>query len=490
VRVSGDRDGRPICGGCVGARYLSHDIKVGAVGSCCFCGEERPCIGLEELADYVEGALERHYRLTPSAPIDNPFFGAEEGHAGWERAGDPVRRLVAEIVGVREEIAEEIVDILASRHSDTENAQAGFENPFGPDAHYVFIEGGNISLFLSWTEVEADLRTHSRFFNRKAQRFLDSIFSNIHNQTTADGRPVLVRAGPGEHLTGFYRARVFEDSKALEAALCRPDLDLGTPPARLARAGRMNAQGVAVFYGAESEDVALAEVRPPVGSQALTGRFVLTAPVILLDLAALAAMFVDGSIFDPDYAERLARARFLNQLVEQMVLPVLPGAEETDYLMTQMIADYLTETSWLAIDGILFPSVQRRGDPARNVVLFHHAAAVGPPDLPEGTEIEATVIFDGDEDECGNYQVSEYLPDPPLTEEELRSAERKFQRRPIEVNLSLVSRIDPDLRLPTLAVDTSSLATHDIEAIRIETVRGRVSRHRKTYPRPECTWRA
>jgi hypothetical protein len=345
------------------------------------------------------------------------------------------------------------------------------------------IDGDNISPFLSWTEIEADLRTRSRFFNGKAKRFLDSIFLNIHNRTTADGQPVLVRAGPGERLTGFYRARVFEDSEALEAALCRPDLHLGPPPARLARAGRMNAQGVSVFYGAESEDVALAELRPPVGSQVLTGRFTLVAPVRLLDLAALAAIFVEGSIFDPDHAEQLARARFLDQLVEQMVLPVLPGDETSDYLVTQMIADYLAETSWLAIDGILFPSVQRRGDPARNVVLFHHASAVEPPDLPEGTEIMATVLFDGDEDECGNYQVSEYLPDPPLTEEELRYTQLEFQRQPLQVDLSLVSRIDPDLRSPTLAVDTSSLATHDIEAIRIEALRGRVSRRRTNMPR-------
>jgi hypothetical protein len=39
----------------------------------------------------------------------------------------------------------------------------------------------------------------------------------------------------------------------------------------------MNAQGIAVFYGATDASVALAETRPPVGSKVLVGAFEIIA---------------------------------------------------------------------------------------------------------------------------------------------------------------------------------------------------------------------
>lgn len=60
------------------------------------------------------------------------------------------------------------------------------------------------------------------------------------------------------------RARVFQSEDKLEMAMCRPDLQLGSPPALVAAAGRMNARGISVFYGANDPKAAIAEVRPPV----------------------------------------------------------------------------------------------------------------------------------------------------------------------------------------------------------------------------------
>jgi hypothetical protein len=49
----------------------------------------------------------------------------------------------------------------------------------------------------------------------------------------------------------------------------------------------MSAAGVSVFYGATDRDVALVEVRPPVGSKVLIGCFEVIRPLRLLDLPAL-----------------------------------------------------------------------------------------------------------------------------------------------------------------------------------------------------------
>jgi len=67
-----------------------------------------------------------------------------------------------------------------------------------------------------------------------------------------------------------------------------------------------------VFYGATDPDVALAEIRPPVGSRVVVGKFGLQRPLRLLDVAALESVFVKGSIFDGGYIRRLEQAKFWN----------------------------------------------------------------------------------------------------------------------------------------------------------------------------------
>ena len=73
----------------------------------------------------------------------------------------------------------------------------------------------------------------------------------------------------------------------------------------------MNAQGISVFYGASDLATALAEIRPPVGSRVLVGKFDLARPVRLLDVEALRSVYVGGSIFDPAYIGHLELAQFL-----------------------------------------------------------------------------------------------------------------------------------------------------------------------------------
>ncbi len=474
---------RTICGECVGDTYMSVQIdKSGAEATCEFCNKDTACMTLGELADHVEAAISLHYRLTSDQPdgFEHAMLADKESGYVWERSGYPLADLLNDMLSLPEAAAEAVLDILADEHFDWDDAKAGEENPFDRDAHYAPVRVSDMDLQYGWQEIEASLKSRSRFFNQEAQVFLDSIFAGIDARTTLDGKPILVRAGPGTDIEGFYRARAFENDQDLETAMGRPDLHLGPPPAHLARAGRMNAHGVSVFYGAENETVAIAEIRPPVGSRALTGRFTLTKNVLLLDLAALAEMYVDGSQLDPNYAEQLARARFLGRLIDQMTLPVTPTVETTEYLVTQMIADYLSQASGLEIDGILFPSVQHRDDPARNVVLFHDASRVEAADLPEGTEIEAGTYQRSEDPDDIEYHVSEYLPDnPPPPVEPLR-----FPHNLSWAMSPLLYDPTADNREPTLAVDSQSLGVHSIERIEIRATRYEVGHFRGPRYKP------
>jgi hypothetical protein len=183
-------------------------------------------------------------------------------------------------------------------------------------------------------------------------------------------------------------ARVFQADKKLEEAIGRPDLHLGPPPAIVASAGRMNARGISVFYGANDPNVVIAEVRPPVGSQVAVARFEIVRPLRLLDLTALNEVRIKGSIFDPQFADRLEHAMFLRSLCQRITKPVMPDDEAFDYLPTQAVADFLATEAKIPLDGIIFPSVQAAGN-ALNIVLFHKAARVEMIDIPHGTEISS-----------------------------------------------------------------------------------------------------
>jgi RES domain len=73
------------------------------------------------------------------------------------------------------------------------------------------------------------------------------------------------------------------------------------------------------------------------------------------------------SYFQPDFVEEVERLAFLRRLHTLISQPVVPG-RESDYLITQTLAEYLAHVHREPFDGVLFKSVQRAG--GTNVVLF------------------------------------------------------------------------------------------------------------------------
>jgi RES domain len=62
-----------------------------------------------------------------------------------------------------------------------------------------------------------------------------------------------------------------------------PPAELSAPPKERARAGRMTVEYIPAFYGAFSEDTALAEMRPSIGDQVAVGEFVLQKTLKVFD---------------------------------------------------------------------------------------------------------------------------------------------------------------------------------------------------------------
>jgi RES domain/HEPN/RES N-terminal domain 1 len=469
-----DPEERRICSGCIGELFLASRIeKFGRESICSYCGDESKTFSIMQMADAMEKVFEQHFYLTANHPTEYQSAMMEED--GWYRDGDKITDVIAMCAEIQEEPAEDIQSVLAERHYDEELARMSEESPFDEEAHYAQREIDDADSKAGWRQFEESLRTRARFFNRTAEERLRSIFEDLSAQKTTDGRSVIVEAGPETQLSVVYRARVFQSYERLEEALKRPDEEIGPPPAQSAVNGRMNAHGIAVFYGATDPMIALAEVRPPVGSNVVIGRFEIIRPLRLLDIQALQSVYADGSLFDPDYARRLERAKFLRWLGREITQPIMPNDEPFGYLATQAIADFLATDSQPPLDGILFPSVQG-GEGKLNLVLFHKASRVIAMGVPNNARL--SVISYGDEDagDAVNYTVWEEVP------KNLSAAERVPEQ-----NLGfplLEYSSDPyvpetyDDRELTLRLDISTLQVHRVSGVKFTTLMGSVDRHR------------
>ena len=379
-----------LCATCIGEPFLKKIVRQeGRVALCCFCsrGKDRT-FSLKQVADRIEAAFADHYIRTSDQPDELESLAQRHGGRDWYRHGEPVNEAIQMAALIDEPPATVIAEILAERYDTFVPGDPEEEQEFDSESYYERLEVTEDDHFHDdWARFERSLKSETRFFSRTAEAVLSDIFSGIAEARTRHGDSVISGAGPGTVLTRLFRARPFQSQERLEQALARPDLEVGPPPSPLARPGRMNARGVPVFYGATDERIAMAEVRPPVGADVVVAQFVIVRPLRLLDVAALGTVFVEGSIFDPTLAGRSKRAVFLKTLSARVTRPVMPDAEDFEYLVTQAMADYLADHPDLDLDGILFPSVQSRTKGA-NVVLFHKASRTALLDLPDGTTVE------------------------------------------------------------------------------------------------------
>lgn len=416
--------------------------------------------------------LDEHFYQTPVEPEGIEYIAMKEG-GHWERHGEPITHVISGMAEMDEEPAEDVRTVLEAR--DYFDDDAGIvEGKFDEEAHYAESKVKDYELQAEWRDIQQSLKAESRFFNHSAETTLKTIFRDLTSHTTHDGKPAIVNAGPETEVNALYRARVFQSSEKLAAALKRPDIELGPPPSLLASAGRMNARGIAVFYAATDPTVALAETRPPVGSRVAVGRFEIIRPLRLLDIEVLRSIYVDGSVFDSGYLKRLEKAKFLRTVSHKISAAVLPDDEPFEYLVTQAIADYLAALKEPVLDGIIYPSVQDGGQ-RKNVVLFHKSARVEELDIPPNTEISAHLESMDEDGAYAEYWVFERTPLPAPVEAKpeddflITAFPKPSPPQPDDFD---------DPRVLTLRLDANSIAVEHVGCVAYETDSFNVHRNR------------
>ena len=439
-----------VCSLCVGDQFLQTTISATghANAKCNYCGGKRPSIPLSELAEYCEKVFGNFYQQTSRTDAVIYHNRSPEGVDIYE--------CLHELLDCSDELCRDLGLMLLNR--------LGLNDGEDPDPYYIRRSELGDQIGEQWARVSDSLKFQARLVNPELTRLLDLVFGRISDDVTAEGFDVFTAAGPGKALRRLFRARVFQSEVALEAALKHPERALGPLPKGLGRAGRMNASGVSVFYGATSMEVALSEVRPPVGSRVLIGEFEVVRPLKILDLDELGEIGSAGSasLFDPITMEQQARCDFLRTLTSQLIMPVLPESEQHSYLITQAIADYLATHEKLNVDGIYFRSAQNAGGGAqakrRNVVLFNKASSVERAELEFQHERSSQLM--GSEDGVAYMQ--------PRIWNNARG--RQDQRGASD---------EPDAREVTLRLDLNSMMIHTVESIKIVTSCDDVAYHEK-----------
>lgn len=455
---------------CILESFLSNYVqKHGSVGKCSFqpSDREQKVLPLSEFVAHVDRALESHFVFQTEHPEGYEYYLQRDGR--WERPGDPIEHVIQDMAGVDEEVAQICRQVLSDTKEAVLPGDVIEEFMFDEDSHWKPRSIDGDALLSEWYALESSLQSTTRFFNEHASAWFANMFDAARALTKHTDQTFTISFGPKSKRKNLYRARVFQRIEDVKKALEAPHVELSAPPTHIARAGRMNAEGISMFYGATNPEIALAEVRPPVGSWVIIGKFEAKKSLTLLNASALADYKPQGSVFDPQLLKRMVYADFFKKFADRLSRPVLPDGERREYIITQAIADYLAQSSEPKVDGIMYASAQtsRRG---QNVVLFSRRSKVSAlfdGDVEWSTE---AWTYDNDEDRVfEDYSVRSSV----WPREKSKAASRRYTKKTSHPSDQ-----------STLKLDQNALVVRRISEVQYDSVFHEVNWHSESLSHP------
>lgn len=233
-----------------------------------------------------------------------------------------------------------------------------------------------------WREFRRSLLHGQRFFNTEARDLLMKIFGNVHRQRNNDGQGAVYMIEPGDAQSRFFRARITNDAAQREEIAADVVGQLGPPPERKRRAGRLNPAGVVGFYAGFDLPTCVAELRPAVGSVVVASEFEIAEAICVLDTTQFDAKPKPRDLYARDAQTRAAQWQFMHTFMREIAQPISPADEHLDYLPTQAVAEYLNKHHYFTfasrertIDALIYRSAQHPD--GKNIVVLGEAAVVG-----------------------------------------------------------------------------------------------------------------
>ncbi len=358
----------PYCFNDEGLKKRIVEIRRSAPNEKCSFHDKYKGVPISAVAKIVDAAFRNQYAQGNYDSFDG------------EQHGETLDCLVEDITSANDY---DIAKALADQLIQDENywPQDGEEAFYGDDQNYEEYENTYSRHSTLWTNFCKSITYSQRFFNNDARLLLTEIFNGVQLQRDHQRRSVVYEIKPGSLEATFFRARIAESDDKRQEILNAPETQLGPPPERYRRAGRMNSAGIGCFYAAFDLPTCIAELRPGVGCTVVGAQFQLTRPIHALDTTGFSAPIRPLNIFSKHYMSRTEQWSFMQHFCHEIAKPILRNDEHLDYIPTQAVAEYFLHHHQckkngkpIHIEAIIFESAQFPG--GRNIVLLGDAAHV------------------------------------------------------------------------------------------------------------------
>jgi len=273
-----------ICWRCVEDVYLQEIVQTkGRPDLCSECqGEAENAFTADDLAKVLDPIIRENFNLGE----DVKRFG-EDDREWSEQEGYPMPDHLQQVIGQSLGWEDEIFDALMDTEEvDRSDGEEGF---YDETQNYVPKPVRPHELQMEWDGLSEDLKHRNRFFNSSVSNFFLRLFEGVETRQWWDHKERKHQCVAYEMPQGteLFRARICDSLNAVNEAFREPLKNIGPPPAELARAGRMNADGVAVFYTALDLETCLAETRPALANDVAVISVRTTEPLHILDFVRL-----------------------------------------------------------------------------------------------------------------------------------------------------------------------------------------------------------
>ncbi len=386
-----------ICSACIGDEWSQIHAVIGKfkIDDCCYCSSKNEGMKGVNYADYfklIKQTLENNFKLCPPPYSANKNRNRKADQGIPTSNGFPLISLLQDDFEIKceELINDLILEIVDDIPYDSlyDLAEINDAELLGEKLEFEECDWEASSLLQRWFDFSDSLH-ESHFFNHELEAYFERLL-DAYDKVISFENFFHTKIGLGTEVESLWRARTFIDDESVGKAIINPALEMGPPPHHLATANRMNVAHNPVFYGATNKNVAIAEVRPPVGARVVLAEFRINTQLRLFDLGIISKLNKPTNQFDLKLSQMKSYIAFFQHLAQIISKPVLPGKETSDYLMTQAFCETVQKNNYA---GIAFKSAQisksKDVTDDRNIVLFNPSAKrIEPPKpwLPGGTK--------------------------------------------------------------------------------------------------------
>lgn len=324
------------CKACIKDRYIYDTLRqYGIMSKCSYCQQRRKTISVYEIVEEIKDGIDTEFKqcgLEFYNPVNDQYTVATV---------ELEDILYGEFL-CRTELFEDIRSCIGPNRwygrddqyfGDQENISMIYSKEWEIFCQIVKFEARYV-FFNCWDEGKEDERAKELFeFIRSAVEKLGLV-----NEILPEVR--------------FYRGR----TQPSKEEIFLNDSDLGAPPAYKAKANRMSAEGISMFYGANNVKTTLAEIYTGIEKYATIAQFKNKDKLYLLDLSKVIHLKFP-SLFDRKNRYKRRFIGFFKKFVNEIISPI-DNVPAIEYVPTQILTEYFRHVYQYGcmVDGIIYPS--------------------------------------------------------------------------------------------------------------------------------------